>query len=284
MSVVVPVRNGARTLGTQLEALEDQDYDGRFEVVVADNGSTDASGAVAGAWAAGRADRRVVDARGRRGPGHARNAGAAAARGELLAFCDADDVVSAGWLSALVREARAADLVAGRNDVQLLNDPLRREWNVAPPADRAVTLHDFLPMAGGSNLAVWADVLHALGGFDDRAACGEDVAVCWRAQLSGLRLAFAPDAVVHQRYRRRLGSFARQYFTYGRGDAWLHRRFRSAGMPATPWSEARARWRGLLVGLPEAVRCPAERGRWVQRAALSAGRLTGSARHRSLFL
>jgi glycosyltransferase involved in cell wall biosynthesis len=284
VSVVVPVRNGAPTLSGQLQALERQDYDGGFEVVLADNGSTDATRAIARAWTAGRPHRRLVHARGKRGPGYARNVGAAAADGELLAFCDADDVVAEGWLSALVRAASRAELVAGRNDVERLNDPLRRSWNVAPPPDRAVELHGFLPLAGGSNLGIWADVLRDLGGFDERPRCGEDVAVCWRAQLAGRRLAFAPDAVVHQRYRRRLSSFARQYFAYGRGDAWLYRCFRSAGMPATPPAEVRTRWRALLIGAPQAIRCPTERGRWVQRAALTAGRLAGSLRYRSLFL
>jgi hypothetical protein len=110
------------------------------------------------------------------------------------------------------------------------------------------------------------------------------VAACWEAQLRGGRLAFAPDALVHQRYRGSLSAFARQYFNYGRGDAWLYRRFRASGMPATPLAEARARWRALVVGAPAAARCPAERGRWVQRAALTAGRLAGSVRYRALFL
>src|SRR5438045_2944663 len=101
VSVIVPVRNGARWLGQQLAALERQRYGGRWEVVVVDNGSSDGSAAVAGDWA-GRLALRTVGANRRRGINVARNAGAAVACGDLLAYCDADDQVAPGWLEALV--------------------------------------------------------------------------------------------------------------------------------------------------------------------------------------
>ena len=47
----------------------------------------------------------IADARARRGLNHARNVGAATAHGDFLAFCDADDVASAGWLDALASAA-----------------------------------------------------------------------------------------------------------------------------------------------------------------------------------
>src|SRR5436190_10421104 len=121
VSVVIPVRNAARLLADQLYALAAQDYDGHWEVVVADNGSSDGSAAVARRLARRLPSLRVVDASGRRGVGPARNAGAAAAGGDLLAFCDADNVADRGWLGEIVRAATSADLVVGATIVDRVN-------------------------------------------------------------------------------------------------------------------------------------------------------------------
>jgi glycosyltransferase involved in cell wall biosynthesis len=56
---------------------------------------------------------RLVDASKTIGPGATRNAGARAAKGELMAFCDADDVVQPGWLAGHMTALATADLVGG---------------------------------------------------------------------------------------------------------------------------------------------------------------------------
>jgi glycosyltransferase involved in cell wall biosynthesis len=113
ISVIVPALNSADTLPLQLQALEAQDYEGAWEIVIADNGSTDATVEVATRHLEQLERGRVVHARDRRSASHARNVGAARAEGDFLAFTDADDVVSEGWLSALARAAPHGDLVAG---------------------------------------------------------------------------------------------------------------------------------------------------------------------------
>jgi glycosyltransferase involved in cell wall biosynthesis len=94
VSVVVPVRNGERFLGEALDSVLAQDYE-PVELIVVDDGSTDGSGDIAGARGA-----HVIRQEGG-GLAAARNAGLAAAQGELVAFIDADDV----WLPGkLVRQ------------------------------------------------------------------------------------------------------------------------------------------------------------------------------------
>ena len=108
VSVVMPVRNAEPFLAEQLAALSQQTYPGRWELVAVDNGCTDRSIEVVEKWRPQLPEVRVVDASGRKSPNYARNGGAAAARGDLLAYCDADDVVDRGWLGALVEAAREA--------------------------------------------------------------------------------------------------------------------------------------------------------------------------------
>src|SRR5687768_800553 len=90
ITVIIPARDAARVLPRTLAALT-----GAAEVVVVDNGSRDATAAVALGHGA-RVVRHPVPSR----PG-ARNAGAATASTDHLAFLDADCVPDPGWLEAL---------------------------------------------------------------------------------------------------------------------------------------------------------------------------------------
>src|SRR5262249_31692863 len=128
VSVVVPMHNAAGTIGEQLDALGRQTFADPWELVVVDNLSDDPSAEVVRSYGHLFAQLRIVPAGTGRGPSYARNTGAAAAAGDLLCFCDADDVVDEGWLEALVAEARTHDFVAGYLDIDRLNDPDIRSW------------------------------------------------------------------------------------------------------------------------------------------------------------
>lgn len=279
VSVIVPSYNSGWRLQSQLAAIAEQDYPGDVEVIVADNGSRDASVSPARAWAREARARRLVDASARRGPGPARNIGAQAARGDFLAFCDADDVVSASWLRELVRSAGDADLVGGCFESRRLNSPsVSRCYALANPQAPHLS---FLPTAAGGNLGVWADVFAALGGFDERSRAGEDVALVWKAQLAGYTYA-ASEALVHKRFPADLRDAAKRFFGYGLGDAWLYSQFRGAGMPRRGRDKTLETWTALATGF---AGVPAELRRcwWVITMALCCGRLVGSARRRVIY-
>lgn len=283
VSVIVPMRDERRFLLEQLDALADQDYDGPWELVVVDDGSRDCSPGLAARWMRERGMGRLVESARSRGPGAARNVGVLEAKGDLLAFCDADDVVTPGWLDALVACAGSADLVAGVSEGARLNPPHVDECHEIPrPAD----LHlGYLPAAAGSNLAIWRSVLDALGGFPEEIRTGEDVALSWAAQEAGYRLEGAPEALVHRRFVGSSRELAAQFYAYGRGDAWLFRRYRERGMPRRTREETIELIRYLLIAVTGLRRAgPAARRSWVLVAALTAGRLAGSLRYRVVFI
>ena len=101
VSVVIPIRNGQRTLPLCLAALPRLDPR-PAEIVLVDNGSTDGSAELLRAFADGHAAEgvRVVDEP-RPGISAARNAGIRAARGEIVAWTDADCSPEPAWLRAL---------------------------------------------------------------------------------------------------------------------------------------------------------------------------------------
>jgi glycosyltransferase involved in cell wall biosynthesis len=281
ISVVIPVRNGARTLGEQLRALDEQTYRADWEIVVADNGSTDDTVAVAATWDHPGVELRVIDASQRAGSSFARNRGAEEALGDFLAFCDADDVVVPGWLDALAVAARDYDAVTGPQDASEINAPDIMNWR--SPRERALPQSRFLPYAPSCNLAVWADVYKRTGGFDERYPQAHDVEWSWRAQLEGFTLGFADDAVVHYRYRDDVRGVARQAYLSGLDSARLYHDYRSRGMTRRGLGRSLRVWVWLVVRLPY-LAAPERRGIWMRRAGEAWGRLRGSARFRVLFL
>ena len=117
----------------------------------------------------------------RRGASHARNAGARASTGDVLAFCDADDEVAPGWIAGLQKGLLDNEFVASRFDLTKLNPSLG--W-VHPQASGLIQdpSFDFLPRAGGCGLAVRRHIHDSVGGFDEHIRFHEDTDYCWKIQ------------------------------------------------------------------------------------------------------
>jgi glycosyltransferase involved in cell wall biosynthesis len=280
VSVILPVRNGVGTIEAQLDALAAQTYGGRWEVIVADNGSTDGTPDVARRWASRLPALTVLDTSQRPGSSYARNRGAQAAAGELLAFCDADDVVAPQWLAALVAGAASYDAVTGPQEIGAINETYVQAWR--PPRPTGLPRAGFLPYAPSCNLGVWATVFAQTGGFSEEYPQSHDVEWAWRAQLASFTLGWEPGAVVHYRYRTAPRAVWRQAYLSGVDAARLYRDYREHGMSRAPASRALRTWAWLGGRVPYVLSAE-RRGIWLRRAGEAAGRLAGSARFRVLF-
>jgi glycosyltransferase involved in cell wall biosynthesis len=284
VSVVIPCRNGAATLGRQLSALSQQDYEGAWEVVLADNGSTDGSAPIAEAWRTRLPGLLVVDAP-RAGINVARNAGVRASHGRIVALCDVDDEVAPGWLSGLVGGvANGNQVVGGCLDLAPLNTHLPPERT-----QRRAALANglgFLPWPEGANIAFSREVFDRLNGFDETFVFGGDeIEFAWRAQLAGFSLGFVPEAVVNYSVRTSARRLFRQFLRYGSSHAQLYRQFRNHGMPRSPTKLIAGRWVWILTHAPAAlVRRGEDREAVLRRAGIAVGRLRGSLKYRVLYL
>src|SRR4051812_40930278 len=234
VSVVIPTRDRAEQLARCVGAIAAAARPaGGVEVVVVNDGGASLEGAALAAVGDGLAIR-VLDQPGG-GPAGARNRGAAAAAGRVLAFTDDDCEPAPGWLAALgQRLDRDPDVVvAGRaaslhpdNDwaaaSQLLTDHLHRWYNRDPEHGSFAT---------SNNLALRAETFHALGGFDASfpSAAAEDREFAERALRAGHRLVYEPNAIVGHGHRLTGRSFLRQHYGYGRGARRVLRARRRAG-------------------------------------------------------
>ena len=194
ISIVIPVRNGARTLDACLAAACAAALPGN-EVVVVDDGSTDASAVIAA-----RHPCRLVRLPAPRGAAAARNAGAAAARGEVLFFIDADCLLPAG------APARAAAALAAAGPRTVVGGT----YDTAPadagffPAFQAVFINfhetrqaDRPDYVATHALAISAADFRACGGFDEGfLPILEDVELSHRLRRAGYRLRIDPGLLV----------------------------------------------------------------------------------------
>jgi glycosyltransferase involved in cell wall biosynthesis len=182
ISVVIPAWNAEATLGETLASVAAQTRPAD-EVIVVDDGSADATAAIARA-----AGVRVVS-QANAGGAAATNAGTAASGGDLIAFLDSDDVWTPDKL-ALQMAALAADPVLDGvfGHVRFFRAP-----SLTPDADRPGWLSGAMLIRRSS--------LDAVGDFDPTMAAGYFVDWMDRAQRGGLRFAMLPQTVLLRRIR-----------------------------------------------------------------------------------
>lgn len=241
MSVIVCTRNGATTLRACVESLIALNYPD-FEVLVIDDGSTDATAEIAQGF-----DRVIYHRQEHAGLSVARNRGMHLATGTVLAYTDDDCIGHPDWLLHLSHAFSETDVVAagGPNIPPPPRSCTERLVAAAPGAPAHVLLNDVeaehLP---GCNLAIRKDALKAIGGFRaEFVAAGDDVDVCWRLREAGGRLIFVPGAMVWHHRRFTIPAYLKQQSGYGRAEALLMKthpeRFGMLGG---------ARWRGGIYG------------------------------------
>ena len=282
ISVVVPVRNCAAYVGDQMAALASQTYAGPWEVLVVDNGCRDRSMEIVETWRDRLPPLQIVDASKRRGLNYARNMGVAAARGDFIAFCDADDAVAPDWLAAMADGATRADLLGGEVEFAELNDAVAQAQE-AGKALGGLPLSGPAPYPPGGNCGVWTTVAREIGWDEEFTFGASDMEFGWRARLAGFEAEYIPDAVIRVRFRKTLRALAKQYFRYGLSEPHLYRRFRGDGMPRSSIAEARHMWWWLVRHADWLAGTDSERGEWLRVAAVRTGRLLGSLRWRVLY-
>jgi GT2 family glycosyltransferase len=258
MSVVVCTYNGARTIRDCFEALRRLDYPD-FEVIVVNDGSSDATLAIAQ-----QSGFRVISGR-NHGLSHARNVGLHAASGEIVAYTDDDAYPDPDWLRYLAAGFMGSTHVGiGGPNIPPPGDGLIAESVAnAPGGPIHVLLSDteaeHIP---GCNMAFRRDALLAIGGFDPQfRTAGDDVDVCWRLRERGWTLGFHPGAVVWHHRRNSVRAYWKQQTGYGRAEALLERKWPEKYNPA-----GHVTWAGRLYGLGLTAAIPARRARLYQGA------------------
>ena len=233
VSVIVPVLNGEETIRDCLVSVLRADYPPeRREILVVDNGSTDRTAEIIKSLPVNYLREE------RRGAAAARNRGIDASTGEILAFTDADCVVTTGWLRELVEGLGDQGAAGIEGEIIVYPDgaPAARYAARVGSHTHGANLNSPLsPFVDTANVAFHREVFRRIGRFDTRfwAAGFEDIDLSWRIlRERDLDLRHNPKAVVFHRPRTTTWRFLSQHVGYGRNVEILRAKY-----PARlPWN------------------------------------------------
>jgi|GEM_PF-599764 glycosyltransferase involved in cell wall biosynthesis len=223
VSVIVPVYNGEVLLPLLLQSLSRLNHPSdRLEILIVNNNSSDRTVEIL----AGSPFTILFEPT--PGAGTARNTGIRQAKGEFLAFTDADCVVDSNWLKDLLAGFTDPTIgaVAGTLKPHALTHPVERyeALKLNCPGHRAT--HVFLPTAVTANVMYRADVFAQVGTFLECTG-GEETDLNWRMQTqTPYRINFLTEGgLVWHRYRADLKAFCRTQRYKSRTLIDLHRRW-----------------------------------------------------------
>ncbi|MDP8955769.1 MAG: glycosyltransferase [Actinomycetota bacterium] len=225
VSVVLPVRNGERTIGDCLTSILRADYPAdRREIVVVDNASTDRTAEIIRRYPV----RYVNEAR--VGRSAARNRGIQESRGEIIAFIDADCVASTRWLRELTAGFKENGVLGVAGEILAFPPTTlaERYYAIQRARPQASSVGKSRPYAVTANVAFRKETFERIGVFDHRFRSGQDVDFGWRFFDAGLKLAYRDRAVVFHRHRPSGWSLFKQYFYRAQGWALLAQKHGSA--------------------------------------------------------
>lgn len=224
-SVVICVKNGGNLLKKQLDAVTNQIADFSYEIIVVNNGSTDNTEQIIDEWevaSQGVVSVKIFSRPDLKGIPAVRNFAVQQTIGEVIAFCDADDEVSEGWLQSFVDHTKGRMVLAGGRI-----ESYDSKGNYLPSLfPRGLIMTSYLPHVGNGNCAISRKLFFEVGGYDESLPRYgfEDVDFSWRVQEAGYPIEYVDGALIRFRASDSATSLKKK-FLLGQGRVVMARRY-----------------------------------------------------------
>lgn len=232
ITIIVPAWNEEHHIAECLVSLDRLRYPS-FEVIVINDGSSDATLEIADGIAETDHRVKVISLGARMGVSHAMNVGASKAKGDLLVFIGADCVVAEEWLLEMIKgmERYGASCATGPvrsipgelSSWQRTNREFQLSW------ERANIRDGYTLFIHGGNFAIDKDLFDNLGGFDENLPSKEDRDLYIRIIQSGVRIPFIEKAIVRHAVEETLAGYFHQSAWYAWGTMFLTRKYKRCG-------------------------------------------------------
>jgi glycosyltransferase involved in cell wall biosynthesis len=223
-SIIVPSYNRAEEIKELLQSFTNLQFPReRFELIIADDGSTDQTESVVREFQQATDLQIKFYRQENQGPGVARNMGMTKAQGEVFIFIDSDCTVAPNWLSAIDRalDSEKADAFGGPDSFREDFPPLLKAINYSMTSfittggirgHKKKSLGKYYPRS--FNMGLRRHVYVKIGGFGTLRH-GQDIEYSHRILQSGAKIIRIPDAIVYHKRRTSLKKFFRQVFNWG---------------------------------------------------------------------
>jgi cellulose synthase/poly-beta-1,6-N-acetylglucosamine synthase-like glycosyltransferase len=214
VSFVIPARNEEENIEKCMLAILNLDYaKDRYEVIVADGGSEDRTAEVA------RARGAIVIKNAKIIQSAARNLGAMNAKGELIAFIDADIILEREWLKKAIIHFRDPDVAAVGNFPGIAEESnwLEKAWFFYVQNRHSSNSAISVEWLASANVIFRKAIFNKIGGFDETIRYTEDVDISFRARRSGYKIILDPGLEsTHLQYEVSLRGFIKRQLAGGR--------------------------------------------------------------------
>jgi len=226
VTVITPARNAAETIERCVTSVLEQRFEGDFEYIVVEGGSTDETRQILErCLERAGAKLRLFKGPGT-GPAAARNVGIKEAKGDIIVFIDADCEAEKGWLRSLIQPFEKRDIggvcgsVKTPKGLGLVGRVVGLDWEYRQEEKIVKRMRWFHFM----NTAYRREVFNRIGLLDETLTTGEDQEFFRRALNSGYKFSFVEGARVYHYHRSTLRRFLNQFFNYGKGSYTALRR------------------------------------------------------------
>lgn len=226
VSIIIPCFNEEEYIGRCIDSIKHQHYEGKYEIIVVDNGSTDDT-------------LKIIKDKGitlehakKKGPAPVKNKGIERARGEILVFIDGDCVAAEDWLNNIVSGFKnqhtgcvAGEIMADeRKNLSVLEQFLNKKGYLS---QKQHVEHPFLPYAATANTAYRREVFDKIGFFDESLFVGEDADFSWRMHLfTNYKVTYIPEAMVFHPYESSLKNLFYQKIRHASGSVKTYKKYR----------------------------------------------------------
>ena len=220
ISVIVPSCNSEKTIGKAIKSLLNQDYKGKYEIIVVDK-STDRTPKIISKFPVKSIKQKS------KGISAARNLGVKKAKGRIVAFIDSDCIAPKNWLTNLLKPLSDKDVVAVSGTYKTKNrESIIARFTGYEIEQRHARMKNLetIDFVGSYNCAYRKDVFLRIGGFDNRFAQSEDGELSYRVSKMGKKIRFNPSAYVYHYHPESLTKFLKQRFWHAYWRTLVYRK------------------------------------------------------------
>jgi glycosyltransferase involved in cell wall biosynthesis len=231
ISIIVPAKNAQETIKKCIDSLLNLDYP-NYEVIIVNDGSNDATLKLLAEYSQ---KIKIINNSLSLGPAQSRNIAAQIAKGEYLAFTDADCIVEKNWLKELRAGFTTYDIVSVGGRQEIPNDEtvfgrrislfLKKVGFISDYMHRGKTRIILVNHNASCNVIYRKDIFLRAGGFLEGLWPGEDVEIDYRLRKKGYKLVFNPEAIVYHYRQKDLKSFIKMMYGYGLVQGFLVRKY-----------------------------------------------------------